>query len=100
MSDAPKPPPAPNSDGEGAPQKRRPKDSEFFELPPDLKNISPGELPATVGSSSGSRHKGDTKKAGESPDKKGCAGLLLGLLAAGAATACLMLLAELWAAAA
>ncbi len=30
------------------PPKRRPKDSEFFELPPDLKKLPPGGLPATV----------------------------------------------------
>ena len=62
--------------GDDAPKrKRRPKDSEFFELPPDLRNMKPGELPATASSSP--KRQSDEGKAGESPAKKGCLGLLL-----------------------
>lgn len=93
MTDTPEPRPTPDPDGEGAPKKRRPKDSEFFELPPDLKKMQPGELPATVGTSGGAKNRGDTKKSGESPEKKGCAGVLLVCLAAGAAAACLIVMA-------
>ncbi|MHC5020517.1 MAG: hypothetical protein ACYTGX_10470 [Planctomycetota bacterium] len=85
--DAPEPPaggdatpgrvPEPTPD----PTKRRPKDSEFFELPPDLKKLPPGGLPATV-SSGTSKPKPDDK---QDTAKKGCAGLLL--LAGGAAAA-------------
>ncbi len=65
----------PGGGEEPAKPKRKPKDSEFFELPPDLRKMTPGELPATAGSSLKSQS--DEGKAGESPAKKGCLGLLL-----------------------
>jgi hypothetical protein len=73
VSDEPTPP-------DEAPRKRRPKDSEFFELPPDLKRkMAPGELPAMATSRSKER-KAESEPAKE---KGGCLGLLVGLVAGG-----------------
>lgn len=73
MSDEPKQPP------DEAPRKRRPKDSEFFELPPDLKKkMAPGELPVMATSTPRTKPELE-KKAG----KGGCLGLLAALAAGG-----------------
>lgn len=66
-----------NQPSDEAPRKRRPKDSEFFELPPDLKKkMAPGELPAMATSSP--REKPAPAKA-----KGGCMGLFLAVAAGG-----------------
>jgi hypothetical protein len=57
------------------PTKRRPKDSEFFELPPDLKKLPPGGLPATV--SSGPMTPKDGTPGAKGEKKGGCSGLIL-----------------------
>lgn len=70
-----------NPPGE-APKKRRPKDSEFFELPPDLKRkMAPGELPIMATSSSKPKPGADPKPKGG----KGCLGVLAGLAFGGGA---------------
>jgi len=73
------------------PGARRPKDSEFFELPPDLKKLPPGGLPATVSSGKPESKPAESKPGGDA--KKGCGGVLLFAAGAAAAAAALLLAA-------
>ena len=93
MSDeTPDTPDAPKDDGTPNvppdPTKRRPKDSEFLELPPDLKKLPPGGLPATA-----SAGPAKPKSEPDSGAKKGCGGMILFAVGTAAAAACALLVA-------